>query len=167
MKVSVSLPAFTDEELQKAFAKKKTRLSDAEAVVEALRCLFCHDAPCIQACPTDIDIPMFIRQITTHHAEGAAKTIFTQNILGRSCADVCPTEVLCEGACVYNLWNKKPIEIGRLQGYATTQAITRNIRFFEKGPPSGKKVAVIGAGPAGLSCAHELTVLGHEAVVYD
>jgi len=142
-------------------------MTDNEAVIEASRCLFCHDAPCTIACPSSIDIPMFIRQISSHNTKGAAKTIFSQNILGKSCAYVCPTQVLCEGSCVYHGLNEKPIDIGRLQGYASDFAIDKNIRFFEKGPSRDRKVAVIGAGPAGLSCAHELTRLGYAVVVYE
>ena len=149
------------------FAPIKPAMSNNEALIEASRCLFCHDAPCTIACPSDIDIPMFIRQISSQNTQGAARTIFTQNILGKSCATVCPTEVLCEGSCVYHGLNEKPIDIGRLQGYATDFAIDRNIRFFKAGKPTGKTVAVIGGGPAGLSCAHELTRLGHAVVVYE
>ncbi|MBI2981635.1 MAG: FAD-dependent oxidoreductase [Deltaproteobacteria bacterium] len=154
-------------ENKEPFSKIKPRMTEQEAVVEASRCLFCHDAPCVQACPTDINIPLFIRQIMSRNPNGSAKTIFTQNILGRSCADVCPTEVLCEGSCVYLGMNKKPIEIGRLQGFATNQAIGNKICFFNRGEATGKRIAVIGGGPAGLACAHELTVLGHEAVVFE
>ena len=154
-------------ELKNNFSKIKPRMTKQEAFVEASRCLFCHDAPCINACPSSIDIPMFIRQIQSQNISGSAKTIFTQNILGKSCAYVCPTEVLCEGACVYNLLNEKPIDIGRLQGYATDHVIENNIRFFKAGKSTGKKVAVVGGGPAGLSCAHELTVLGHDVVIYE
>jgi dihydropyrimidine dehydrogenase (NAD+) subunit PreT len=157
----------SDALISDAFAKIKPRMTDNEAVIEASRCLFCHDAPCTIACPSSIDIPMFIRQISSRNAQGAAQTIFTQNILGKSCAYVCPTQVLCEGACVYHGLNEKPIDIGRLQGYASDDAIDRNIRFFEKGQPTGKKVAVVGGGPAGLSCAHELTRLGHDVVVFE
>jgi len=149
------------------FEKIKPQMTPSEAVVESSRCLFCHDAPCITACPTSIDIPMFIRQIMTKDTIGSAKTIFSQNILGKSCGQVCPTSVLCEGACVYHDLNEKPIDIGRLQAYATGQAIDKNIHFFEKGKSTGKKVAVIGAGPAGLACAHELTILGHKVVVFE
>ncbi len=155
------------ESLAQKFANIKPRMTDNEAVIEASRCLFCHDAPCTIACPSSIDIPMFIRQISSRNIKGAAKTIFSQNILGKSCAYVCPTQVLCEGSCVYHGLNEKPIDIGRLQGYASDFAIDHNIRFFEKGPSSGRKVAVIGAGPAGLSCAHELTRLGYAVVVYE
>lgn len=152
---------------EKNFEKIKPPMTPSEAIVESSRCLFCHDAPCITACPTSIDIPMFIRQIMTKNTKGSAKTIFTQNILGKSCGQVCPTSVLCEGACVYHDLNEKPIDIGRLQAYATGYAIDNNIRFFEKEKSTGKKVAVIGGGPAGLACAHELTVLGHKVVVYE
>ncbi|MBI2981271.1 MAG: NAD(P)-dependent oxidoreductase [Deltaproteobacteria bacterium] len=154
-------------ETQEPFSKIKPRMTEYEAVVEASRCLFCFNAPCVQACPTEINIPMFIRQIMSHNPKGSAKTIFTQNILGRSCADVCPTEVLCEGSCVYLGMNKKPIEIGRLQGFATSQAIENKIYFFHPGKSTGKRVAVVGGGPAGLACAHECAVLGHEAIVFE
>ncbi|MBI3591622.1 MAG: NAD(P)-dependent oxidoreductase [Candidatus Melainabacteria bacterium] len=161
------LPTLSDVELKEKFSNIKPRMANSEAIVEASRCLFCHDAPCINACPTSIDIPMFIRQIMSKNTKGAAKTIFTQNILGKSCAHVCPTEVLCEGACVYNNLNEKPIDIGRLQAFATDYAVENNLRFFKKGKSTGKKIAVIGGGPSGLACAHELTVLGHEVVVYE
>lgn len=163
----MSHTALRNKAAQHPFAPIKPMLSDKEAVIEASRCLFCHDAPCIIACPSSIDIPMFIRQIMSRNPKGSAKTILTQNILGKSCGQVCPTEVLCEGACVYNDLNDAPIDIGRLQAYATQHAIENNLRFFHKGEPTGKKVAVIGAGPAGLACAHELTRLGHEVVVYE
>ena len=153
--------------LAQNFAKIKPSLTENEAVLEASRCLFCHDAPCTIACPSSIDIPMFIRQIASKNNKGAAKTIFTQNILGKACGVVCPTQVLCEGSCVYHGLNEKPIDIGRLQAFASDYALNRNLRFFEKGKSTGKKIAVIGAGPAGLSCAHELTHLGHEVVVYE
>lgn len=149
------------------FAKIKPRMTDNEAAIEANRCLFCHDAPCTIACPSGIDIPLFIRQIASDNATGAARTIFSQNILGKSCAYVCPTQVLCEGSCVYHGLNEKPVDIGRLQGYATDIAIDENIRFFEKGAPTNKAVAVIGGGPAGLACAHELTRLGYDVTVYE
>ena len=161
------LPIPQQSELDKSFAKIKPPLSSNEAVIEASRCLFCHDAPCISACPTSIDIPMFIRQIMSKNIKGAAKTILSQNILGKSCAYVCPTKALCEGSCVYIEQNKKPIEIGRLQGFATDYAIDNNIYFFKAGMPTEKKIAVIGSGPCGLACAHELTKLGHKVIVYE
>jgi dihydropyrimidine dehydrogenase (NAD+) subunit PreT len=147
--------------------KIKPPMSANEALIEASRCLFCYDAPCTIACPSAIDVPMFIRQIAGKNNQGAAKTIFTQNILGASCGAVCPTEVLCEGSCVYHGLNEKPIDIGRLQASASNFAIENKLRFFEKGAPTHRKVAIIGSGPAGLSCAHELTKLGHEVVVYE
>lgn len=154
------------------FAKIKPRMTPAEAVIEASRCLFCHDAPCTIACPSSIDIPMFIRKISSGNTQGAARTIFTQNILGKSCAYVCPTQVLCEGSCVYHGLNEKPIDIGRLQGFASDHAIESNVRFFHPndkndGQSNGQKVAVIGGGPAGLSCAHELTRLGYLVTVFE
>ena len=127
------LPVPDSKTLEEEFAKIKPRMTASEASIEASRCLFCHDAPCIQACPTSIDIPMFIRQIMSKNTKGSAKTIFTQNILGKSCGEVCPTQVLCEGSCVYLNLTEKPIDIGRLQAYATEYAIENNIQFFNKG----------------------------------
>lgn len=138
-----------------------------EAMVAADRCYFCHDAPCITACPTEIDIPLFIRQIQAGQPEAAAKTIFDQNILGGMCARVCPTETLCEGACVREAAEGKPVEIGRLQRYATETLITRNSHPYKRAAPTGKTVAVVGAGPAGLACAHRLALHGHDVTLYD
>src|SRR5262245_43114024 len=142
--------------------------SPQEALVEANRCLFCFDAPCIQACPTGIDIPSFIKKITTGNLTGSARVILSANVLGSSCAKVCPTEVLCEGACVMLARDKEPIKIGRLQRYATDFAFARNIQLLSAPEEkSGRKVAIIGAGPAGLGCAAELAQLGHQAVVFE
>ena len=138
-----------------------------EAAVAADRCYFCYDAPCVTACPTSIDIPMFIRQIQTGHPEAAAKTIFDQNILGGMCARVCPTETLCEEACVRETAEGKPVEIGRLQRYATDTVMAAGTHPFRRAAPTGKRVAVVGAGPAGLSCAHRLAMLGHDVTVYE
>jgi len=138
-----------------------------EALVEADRCYFCYDAPCMQACPTSIDIPLFIRQISTGNPVGAAKTIFDQNILGGMCARVCPTETLCEEVCVRETAEGKPVQIGRLQRYATDVAMERGRQFYERAAPSGKKVAVVGAGPAGLACAHRLAMHGHAVTVFE
>lgn len=139
-----------------------------EALIEASRCLFCFDAPCIQACPTGIDIPSFIKKITTGNLRGAGRTILSANILGASCARVCPTEVLCEGACVVRDREGDPVKIGRLQRYAT-DPVLRDPRSILQRPASksGKKIAVIGGGPAGLSCAAELAQLGHQVVVFE
>jgi dihydropyrimidine dehydrogenase (NAD+) subunit PreT len=138
-----------------------------EARVAADRCYFCHDAPCIAACPTSIDIPLFIRQIATGTPEAAATTIWSQNILGGMCARVCPTETLCEEACVREAAEGKPVEIGQLQRFATDTAMAKGLHPFTRAPRSGKRVAVVGAGPAGLACAHRLAVHGHDVVVLE
>ncbi len=138
-----------------------------EAAVAADRCYFCHDAPCVTACPTDIDIPLFIRQISTGTPEAAAKTIFDSNILGGMCARVCPTEDLCEQACVREIAEGKPVEIGRLQRHATDTLMARQSHPYQRAPETGKKVAVVGAGPAGLACAHRLAMHGHDVTIYD
>ena len=138
-----------------------------EARVAADRCYFCHDAPCVTACPTAIDIPLFIRQIATGTPEAAARTIWTQNILGGMCARVCPTEQLCEQSCVRETAEGKPVEIGRLQRFATDTAMAQGGHPFTRAAATGKSVAVVGAGPAGLACAHRLAMHGHEVTIYD
>ena len=138
-----------------------------EARVAADRCYFCHDAPCITACPTSIDIPLFIRQIATGTPEAAATTIWSQNILGGICARVCPTETLCEEACVREAAEGKPVEIGRLQRFATDTAMAKGLHPFTRAAPTGKRVAVVGAGPAGLACAHRLAMHGHAVTVFE
>ncbi len=142
-------------------------LSDHEALVESDRCLFCHDAPCQTACPTAIDIPLFIREIQAGHPKSAAKTIFNQNILGGMCARVCPTETLCEEVCVRQTSEGKPVKIGLLQRYATDAAMADTKHPFTRGKSSGKRVAVVGAGPAGLACAHRLAMHGHEVTIFE
>lgn len=154
-------------QLAENFADIAPKLDAHEARVAADRCYFCHDAPCITACPTDIDIPLFIRQIATGTPDAAAKTIFAQNIMGGMCARVCPTEVLCEGACVREMAEGKPVEIGRLQRFATDTLMDKGIHPFTRAPATGRRVAVVGAGPAGLSCAHRLAMLGHDVTVYE
>ena len=158
------LPA---ETLAENFDDLHAPFAPHEAAVAADRCYFCHDAPCVTACPTDIDIPLFIRQISTGTPEAAAKTIFDQNILGGMCARVCPTEDLCEQACVRELAEGKPVEIGRLQRHATDTLMAKQSHPYDRAPETGKKVAVVGAGPAGLACAHRLAMLGHDVAIYD
>jgi len=142
-------------------------LSRRDAMVEADRCYFCFDAPCTIACPTAIDIPAFIQKIRSDNRLGAAQTILSENIMGGMCARVCPTEVLCEYACVRNTHGDDPVEIGLLQRYATDPVIAGNLPMFSRAEPTGHRVAVVGAGPAGLSCAHRLAMLGHDVVVFD
>ena len=161
-----SIPT-TEQEFQFNFAQLKPNMSRTEALYESSRCLFCFDAPCIKACPSGIDIPQFIRQINSGNDTGAARTIYEANYFGNACGKVCPTEVLCEGACVYNLQDVKPIEIGRLQSYATTKVIESGKKLFAPGAAIGKSVAVIGAGPAGISAACELRALGYAVDVFE
>lgn len=149
------------------FADLHRRFSDHEALVESDRCFFCHDAPCQTACPTSIDIPLFIREIQAGHPKSAAKTIFDQNIFGGMCARVCPTETLCEEVCVRNTSEGKPVKIGMLQRYATDAAMTERKHPYARARASGKKVAVVGAGPAGLACAHRLAMRGHDVTVFE
>ncbi len=156
-----------EDRLEAKLPDKKPRLNEAQALAEANRCLYCFDAPCIKACPTGIDIPTFIRKIATGNLAGSARVILDSNILGLSCARVCPTEVLCEGDCVYNELDSPPILIGKLQRIATEDAYDRGLQFFERGAPTGKRIAIIGGGPAGLACAHELARCGHESVIFE
>lgn len=157
----------TEAEFKKNFKQKKPLMNDTEAFYESSRCLFCYDAPCIQACPTHIDIPLFIKQIHTNNITGASKTIFDSNWLGNACGIVCPTGVLCEGACVYNHQDVPPIQIGRLQNYATSKSIDANKKLFKVGKANGKKIAVIGAGPAGIACACEARTMGYEVDIFE
>jgi len=149
------------------FSDLHAPLDAHEATVAADRCYFCHDAPCVTACPTDIDIPLFIRQIATGTPEAAAKTILTQNILGGMCARVCPTETLCEEVCVREIAEGKPVIIGQLQRYATDILMDNDEHPFTRADPTGKRIAVVGAGPAGLACAHRLAMLGHDVTLMD
>ncbi len=155
------------DEIALNFADLHEPLDPHEAAVAADRCYFCYDAPCVAACPTAIDIPLFIRHIATGRPEEAARTIFEQNVLGGMCARVCPTEDLCEGACVREAAEGKPVEIGRLQRHATDALMARQGHPFDRAAPTGKRVAVIGAGPAGLACAHRLAMRGHAVVLHD
>ncbi len=149
------------------FADLHPPLDDHEALVESDRCYFCYDAPCIKACPTAIDIPLFIREIQAGHPKSAAKTIFNQNILGGMCARVCPTETLCEEACVRQEAEGKPVKIGLLQRYATDLLMADGQHPYGRAKTSGKTVAVVGAGPAGLACAHRLSMHGHDVTIFE
>jgi glutamate synthase (NADPH/NADH) small chain len=160
-------PKLPPEELERNFADINPPLTPSQALEEGSRCLFCYDAPCQKACPTGIDVPMFIRQILTGNIKGSAKTILEANILGHSCGRVCPTSVLCEGACVLNGEGKRPVLIGRLQRHAVDHVLDNNITLFTPGDPNGKRVALIGGGPASLSCAFYLRREGYETVIYD
>ncbi len=157
----------TKEQYEKNFADVKPPLNMDNAVAEANRCLYCYDAPCITACPTGIDIPTFIKKIATRNFKGSAKTILDSNIMGGTCARVCPVETLCEGGCVYNNLDQKPIDIGRLQRFSTDWLFNNKIQLYERKPDNGKKVAVIGAGPSGLSCSHGLSMLGYQVTVFE
>jgi dihydropyrimidine dehydrogenase (NAD+) subunit PreT len=159
-------PKLTPEQYEKNFADINPPLTRSQALEEGSRCLFCYDAPCIKACPTEIDVPQFIRQIVTDNVSGAAKTILNANIMGHSCARVCPTSVLCEGACVMNRDGKRPIDIGKLQRYAVDHVMDR-IQLFEPPAHNGRRVALIGAGPASLACAAELRRFGYQTVIFD
>ncbi|MCB9567247.1 MAG: FAD-dependent oxidoreductase [Myxococcales bacterium] len=158
------LPATRSEAV---FADAKPAYTPVQALTEANRCLYCADAPCVQACPTAINIPEFIRKIATGNLRGSARTIFDANIFGMSCARVCPVEVLCVGKCVYNEMDVPPIQIGKLQRYATDAAYADGERFAEAGPDTGKKVALLGGGPASLAAAHELRRQGHACTIFE
>jgi len=155
------------DEYRDNFADKAPPLTPHEAAVAADRCYFCHDAPCVAACPTAIDIPLFIREIATGAPRAAARTIFDQNILGGMCARVCPTEQLCEEVCVREVAEGRPVEIGRLQRFATDTLMAANAHPYGRAPSTGRRVAVVGAGPAGLACAHRLALKGHEVRLFD
>jgi glutamate synthase (NADPH/NADH) small chain len=153
--------------LAAGFADLHPALSAHEARVAADRCYFCHDAPCTIACPTTIDIPQFIREISTGATLAAARTIFDQNILGGMCARVCPTETLCEEACVREAAEGEPVQIGRLQRFATDTQMATGRQPYTRAAATGKRIGVVGAGPAGLACAHRLAMLGHDVTLYD
>ncbi len=152
--------------LEQNFQEVEQGYSNQEATEEANRCLYCYDAPCIKACPTGIDIPTFIKKIASGNLLGSAKTIMSSNPVGASCARVCPTEELCEGSCVLN-YSTSPIMIGKLQRFATDWAIQNDRTLFGPGPSNGKKVAIIGAGPAGLSAARELARFGYDVTIFE
>ena len=156
----------TAAEIERNFRDLHPSLTKSEALIAADRCYFCYAAPCTTACPTGIDIPRFIQSIRSQDIEGAARTILSENVMGGMCARVCPTEVLCEQACVRNAHEEKPVDIGLLQRYATDPVFESGQPLFERAEPTGKRVAVVGGGPAALSCAHRLACLGHEITVY-
>lgn len=157
----------SEVEFEANFSLKKPLMNATEAFYESSRCLFCYDAPCMHACPTHIDIPLFIKQINTGNTVGAAETIFEANWLGNACGKVCPTTELCEGSCVYDNQSVPVIQIGRLQNYATDQVMKKNVTLFEAGESNGKSVAIVGSGPAGIACACELRTMGYEVDIYE
>ncbi|MBS1183342.1 MAG: MauM [Proteobacteria bacterium] len=163
----ISAGRLTAVDYGKNFSDIHPPLSTHEAVVESDRCYFCFDAPCTIACPTSIDIPLFIRKIGTGNVDGAAETIFSANILGGMCARVCPTETLCEEACVRNAAEEKPVRIGLLQRHATDHYLQHHSAYGVRAAATGRKVAVVGAGPAGLACAHELALQGHDVTIFE
>ncbi|PHQ70967.1 MAG: dihydropyrimidine dehydrogenase, partial [Sneathiella sp.] len=157
----------SDDVLAHNFSDIYPPLDSGSAHIEASRCYFCYDAPCMEACPTGIDIPNFIRKISTENIRGSALDILDENIMGGACARVCPTEVLCEGACVRTAQENKPVVIGKLQRYATDWLMKSGENPYSKGATTGKKAAIIGAGPAGLSAAHRLARFGHEVTIFE
>lgn len=163
----IATARLSNQALADGFSDACPALDRQSALLEAQRCYYCYDAPCITACPTGIDIPSFIRRISNDHLHGAAVDILSANIMGGMCARVCPTEILCEGSCVRNIDSGKPVEIGALQRYATDWVYETNTTLFERAPNTGRTVAIVGAGPAGLACAHALAQRGHRVTVYD
>lgn len=157
----------SEAQIASNFADMHPPLTPSEALIDADRCYFCYDAPCTTACPTGIDIPEFIQKIRSGNLKGSAHTILRENIMGGMCARVCPTEVLCEDACVRNTHEERPVRIGLLQRYATDAVFAQNTQLFQRAPATGRKVAVVGGGPAGLSCAHRLAMLGHDVTVFE
>jgi dihydropyrimidine dehydrogenase (NAD+) subunit PreT len=167
MPLRETAPKLPAEKYEHNFADITPPLNPRQAAIEAARCLYCFDAPCTQACPTRIDVPGFIKRIMTGNVRGAARVILDANILGQSCGRVCPTEVLCEGACVMLEKGEQAIEIGRLQRFAVDHVLDRNIRLFQAGTPNGRRVACIGSGPASLACAAQLARLGYGVTIFD
>src|SRR5271170_246351 len=167
MALRESAPKLAPEQYEANFADISPRMTPRQAAIEAARCLYCFDAPGTIACPTHIDVPAFIKKISTSNLRGSARVILSANILGESCGRVCPTEALCEGACVMNEKGEEAIEIGRLQRYSVDYVLDRGIDLFTAGPSNGKRVACIGSGPASLACAAELAKWGYAVTVFD
>ena len=166
--MSIKNNRLTAAEYQENFADIHPPFETKDAALtEANRCLFCYDPPCMKSCPTSINVPKFIKQIATENLKGSAHTIFSSNIMGAGCSKVCPVEKLCEGACVYNMMHEEPINIAKLQRYSTEKAMENKWQLFERKPSKGKKVAIVGAGPAGLSCAHTLSREGIDVTIYE
>jgi glutamate synthase (NADPH/NADH) small chain len=167
MPLRETAPKLSPEQYEKNFAEISPAMDPRQAAIEAARCLYCFDAPCTIACPTHIDVPAFIKKISTRNLRGAAREILSANILGHSCGRVCPTEALCEGACVMHEKGEMPIEIGRLQRYAVDYVLDNNIELFTAGAANGKRAACIGSGPASLACATELAKWGYDVTIFD
>lgn len=167
MSADIRCQRLSPDDISRNFSELHEPLSELQAIQESARCLFCHDAPCTEACPTDIDIPGFIRKIASGNLRGAARTILSENIMGNTCGNVCPVEELCEQVCVKNTSEDKPVIIGQLQRYATDHVLENWKQLFKRAPASGKTIAVVGGGPAGLSCAHRLAMLGHSVTVFE
>ena len=158
----------TRDQIEDNFGDLTPPLNATQAHVEAARCLYCYDAPCIKACPTGIDIPTFIHQIRSENLKGSAHTILSANILGGTCGRACPTEVLCEEACVLNARGEEAVRIGSLQRHAVEDLMARGGSHpFTRAAPSGKHLAVVGAGPAGLAFAHRAAMLGHDVTIFE
>jgi dihydropyrimidine dehydrogenase (NAD+) subunit PreT len=167
MALREAAPKLPHERYEQNFAEISPRMTPRQAAIEAARCLFCFDAPCTQACPTRIDVPAFIKKISSGNLRGSARVILEANILGESCGRVCPTEVLCEGACVMHEKGEQPIEIGRLQRFAVDHVLDRNLQLFRAGAPNAKRVVCIGSGPASLACSAQLARLGYAVTLFD
>ena len=165
--VNIKSHRLSKKEIEANFSDLHAPLTHIEALIEADRCYFCYDAPCTKACPSDIDVPGFIQSIRSDNLTGAAEKILSENIFGGMCARDCPTEELCQQACVRNDHEDKPVEIGLLQRFATDSVLDNGVKLFSRKKDTGKSIAVVGAGPAGISCAHRLSVLGHNITVYD
>ncbi len=167
MPLRETAPKLPAEQYEQNFADIAPPMTRRQALIEAARCLYCFDAPCTQACPTHIDVPAFIKKISTDNLRGSARVILSANILGESCGRVCPTEVLCEGACVMHEKGEKAIEIGRLQRYSVDHVLDNKIALFRAGAANGKRVACIGSGPGSLACAAELAQRGYRVTIFD